>query len=317
MKTNTACPICYTHLSQPLKPLQNKTWFDCPRCGRFELTTEAVEDAPNLFENQIDLRPIVSHQVRLQARGQNKPPLLDNYLLERMSKANLLTPHEKLDNLILWIGKHGARNAAQLLRPTWAELAGEIGADDDQEAIFIGDAALTSGMIEGIVPPSGPRIRLSMSGWEKIQRLETQEVEGRTAFMAMQFGSRDLDQIYDNCFRPAVKETGFDLATVADNRKAGLIDDHIRLEIRKARFIVADLTHDNNGAYWEAGFAEGLGKHVIYTCEKSKFEKAKTHFDTNHRRTVTWDLNDMPGTAEELKATIRATLPGEAKLTDI
>ena len=58
--------------------------------------------------------------------------------------------------------------------------------------------------------------------------------------------------------------------------KAGLIDDRLRVEIRTSRFLIADLTHENAGAYWEAGFAEGLGKPVIYTCEKSKFDTAKT-----------------------------------------
>lgn len=76
------------------------------------------------------------------------------------------------------------------------------------------------------------------------------------------------------------------------------------------------MTHENAGAYWEAGFAEGLGKPVIYTCEKTKFENNKTHFDTNHHTTVLWDMNDMKKTAQDLKNTIRATLPDEAKLTD-
>jgi len=48
--------------------------------------------------------------------------------------------------------------------------------------------------------------------------------------------------------------------------------------IRTARFVIADLTHDNNGAYFEAGFAEGLGLPVIYTCEAGKFDAKKTHF---------------------------------------
>ncbi len=80
--------------------------------------------------------------------------------------------------------------------------------------------------------------------------------------------------------------------------------------------LLADLTHDNEGAYWEAGFAEGLGKPVIYTCEREKFKEMKTHFDTNHHLTVIWDKGDPSKAAEELKATIRATLPDEAKLED-
>ena len=51
--------------------------------------------------------------------------------------------------------------------------------------------------------------------------------------------------------------------------------------MRGARFVIADLSHDNNGAYFEAGFAEGIGLPVVYTCEVKKFEAKKTHFDTN------------------------------------
>jgi len=55
---------------------------------------------------------------------------------------------------------------------------------------------------------------------------------------------------------------------------------------------------------------------VIYTCEKNKFESQKTHFDTNHHLTVIWDKDNPQTVSEQLKATIRATLPDEAKLTD-
>jgi len=101
-----------------------------------------------------------------------------------------------------------------------------------------------------------------------------------------------------------------------DIPKAGLIDDRLRNEIRTSRFLISDLTHENAGTYWEAGYAEGLGKPVIYTCEESKFESQKTHFDTNHHLTVIWNKDHPKEVVEKLKATIRATLPDEAKLTD-
>ncbi len=40
------------------------------------------------------------------------------------------------------------------------------------------------------------------------------------------------------------------------------------------------------------------------------------HFDTNHRTHVMWDLEDADATTSRLKATIGATLPAEATLTD-
>jgi nucleoside 2-deoxyribosyltransferase len=90
----------------------------------------------------------------------------------------------------------------------------------------------------------------------------------------------------------------------------------MRVEIQASDFVVADLSHDNLGAYWEAGYAEGLGKPVIYTCEKSKFELAKTHFDTNHHLTILWNTDAPNLCLEEFTTTIRATLPHIAKMDD-
>lgn len=86
----------------------------------------------------------------------------------------------------------------------------------------------------------------------------------------------------------------------------------IENEIRRCRFLIADLSDDNAGAYWEAGLAEGLGKDVIYICREGR----KTHFDTDHRHTVRWDLTNLDETARQLKAVIRNTLLGDAKQED-
>src|SRR3546814_4652111 len=82
----------------------------------------------------------------------------------------------------------------------------------------------------------------------------------------------------------------------------------MRSQIRDAAFVIVDLTHDNSGAYWEAGYAEGLGKPVIYICEKAKFDKAKTHFDTNHCTTVVWTREKGEEFRAELIATLRRSL---------
>ena len=93
-----------------------------------------------------------------------------------------------------------------------------------------------------------------------------------------------------------------------DIARAGIIDNIMRAEICDAAFVVIDLTHDNSGAYWEAGYAEGLGKPVIYICEKSKFDEAKTHFDTNYCTTVLWTASDGEGFQDQFVATLRRSL---------
>lgn len=136
--------------------------------------------------------------------------------------------------------------------------------------------------------------------------------------MAMPFGHPELDRLYSTAWKDAVKATGFDLGRIDDPPAAGLIDDRLRVEIRNCRFLLAELTYANNGAYWEAGYAEGLGRPVIYLCERGSFENPTTtpHFDANHHTTVVWEMGELAKAVDLLKVTIRATLPAEAKMND-
>jgi hypothetical protein len=61
--------------------------------------------------------------------------------------------------------------------------------------------------------------------------------------------------------------------------------------------MVADFTGQLAGVYYEAGFAMGLGRTVIWCCRKD--EIGKLHFDTNHKNHIDW---------ERLYRRIRATI---------
>jgi hypothetical protein len=157
--------------------------------------------------------------------------------------------------------------------------------------------------------------QLTMAGWQRCDQLRRAEVESRRGFMAMKFDD-EMHYVVQICFKPAVAKTGYELRLLTEHQPAGLIDDQLRVAIRTSRFVIADLTHANNGAYWEAGFAEGLGRPVIYTCRREEWEERKTHFDTNHLHTIIWDRSNLDDAAMRMTATIRATLPAEATMTD-
>ena len=59
-------------------------------------------------------------------------------------------------------------------------------------------------------------------------------------------------------------------------------------KIKNSKFIVVDLTHQNNGAYFEEGYAMGLGKPVIQLCKKD----VKLHFDIAQKNTIFWTTED-------------------------
>jgi hypothetical protein len=88
-----------------------------------------------------------------------------------------------------------------------------------------------------------------------------------------------------------------------DEPKPGLIDIRMRVQIKEA--LIVEPTHANNGAYWEAGFADGLGKPVIYMC----CEGHDAHFDVDHSLRIVWDPANLQVAFERVKATIRNALP--------
>ena len=151
-------------------------------------------------------------------------------------------------------------------------------------------------------------VNLSLEGWEQYEAQRRGAVSGNYGFIAMKFNDPDLDPFVKNAVKPAVHEIGYDLVDMRDVAQAGVIDNIMRDQIRNSAFVIVDLTHDNSGAYWEAGYAEGLGKPVVYICEKAKFEEASTHFDTNHCTTVPWSSDNPDGFRRELIATLRRSL---------
>ena len=100
-----------------------------------------------------------------------------------------------------------------------------------------------------------------MAGWQKYEELQRFVTVSRRAFVAMEFPSKITrkelllsDTLLDNYLIPAVRSTGFDLANALRSEpKAGNIHARLEGEIRGARFVVAELSNHNNGAYWEAG----------------------------------------------------------------
>ena len=152
-------------------------------------------------------------------------------------------------------------------------------------------------------------VNLTLKGWKQYEAEKRGEFEGNYGFIAMKFGDAKLDPFVKDVVKPTVKEgTGYDLVDMRDVARAGVIDNIMRVQIRDAAFVIADLTHDNHGAYWEAGYAEGLGKPVVYICEETKFGEKASHFDTNHCTTVLWSKDNPEEFKQQLVATLRRSL---------
>lgn len=297
--------------------------YDCPRCGKW------AEHPPKDFSTwplheQLDnggqgqrRRSNLSHQIRHMQRsdGGYVAIPLDKLRMWGLD-APLPSPVEQTEKLVLWLGDNQPTPSSTIeVDPTmmgaWLGIA--IGSDSRGLAWLLKQSEVQR-YVEH-TDGSG-RMRLKYQGWQKFAELQNVRANSRVAFMAMKFGDEAVDQAFEISFRPAVAAAGFELRRLVDGQSAGCIDDQLRVALRTSRFVIADLSNGNQGAYWEAGFAEGLGKPVIYTCEAKVWEEEKTHFDTNHLVTVIWSIADLGKASTQLKSIIRATLPEEANLTD-
>ena len=229
--------------------------------------------------------------------------------------SNFTSPAIQAMNLVRYIGDEVSRLGKSIEILDCAEIQETIGAPSDEFVEQLIEDLKERGTIKGHLSPEkgGPSsfffVTLTLDGWEQYEAEKRGEFQGHYGFIAMQFGDPELDPFVKDIVKPAVKESiGYDLVDMRDVARAGVIDDIMRIQIRGAAFVIVDLTHDNSGAYWEAGYAEGLGKPVIYLCEKEKFDAQKTHFDTNHCTTVPWSRDDDEGFKQDLVATLRRSL---------
>lgn len=322
------CPICKAPGTEIRQASINRI-FSCVRCGDFILIGSAA-DLPQMWDevNRPD-RPrrgrfAASHAIRRMQGASGRPPEIDEVQLRRLWAQPLPNPQRQAELFVLLLG-FANLPLDQYLYESIQYFCAEIGTQDDpQSGITAGFNLVAThlrnkGYLESDSLSQGGKIgfRLTFGGWEAYERLRVNVVESKTAFMALGYGNANVDKVVADCFVPAVLETGFNLYRLDDRPKAGLIDHRMRVDIRAARFLICDLTDENRGAYWEAGFAEGMQKPVFYTCEKSKFAAKRSHFDTEHMFTILWDLDNLKDAGSQISAAIRNEFPIEAIPPDL
>ena len=135
-------------------------------------------------------------------------------------------------------------------------------------------------------------------------------VDSSRVFVAMWFGG-EMDAVYDEAIAPAIRAAGYEPVRVDRVDHLGKIDDEIIAQIRRTRFVVADFTaahreKPRGGVYYEAGFAYGLGREVIYTC-RADFVEA-LHFDTRQFNHLVWEANKLPDFRKALQNRIERAI---------
>lgn len=142
-------------------------------------------------------------------------------------------------------------------------------------------------------------IKLTHKAYEYIEKLQTDHIDSKNAFVAMWF-SDETKQFYNEGVEIALENCGYEKPFRVDKKHhINKIDDEIVAMIRKSRLVIVDMTCGTvkksddkleaiprGGVYYEAGFAQGLDRPVIWTCNKDCL--SHLHFDIRQYNMLRW-----------------------------
>lgn len=299
------CPVCEKPPKDSHEPVvPGPIDVRCQRCGTYQITADGIEAlrAPTPF------RWVLSGVLRQATELRRTKPTVTGEVV-RSSLHESVAPtrvSERIDLLIQLAYRRSGKIGAQA----------RIQLDEDYPAAFCKDGDEFVGLMDvahgleylRILPSDAERtVQLDFysAGYARLD--ETQRAvpgRGTQCFVAMWF-DESLDDAYNKGFRVGIEQAGGKALRMKELEHNGKIDDRLIAEIRRSRMVVADFTGHRSGVYFEAGFADGLGIPVIWSCRKDELEKA--HFDTRQYNHIDW--TDPADLAKRLEARIRATVP--------
>jgi hypothetical protein len=304
----TNCIICGFEIPETQWDPPNQPRFDCPVCGRFKLSELAAQ---RLYEARFSV-------------GQMAPPFLgDHHLLSaairqiyednareevfipdfeifRGTARPLKDPFEAVDRILKYVVKVAERvgDEVPLLPTTDYPIAFARDADEFRYFVRLSkELALME--VKGDF-----RVRPLSAGWKRLAEIALSGGLPSSAFVAMPF-VEDLREAYTLGIEPALRAAGFEAIRVDLIQHNGKIDDRIIADIRHSALLIADFTGHRQNVYFEAGFAYGLGRHVIFTCRSGDIDEA--HFDTRQYNHIVWSSPE--NLREQLFNRINATIP--------
>lgn len=281
------CPVCkkYGHEYKSVTRFLLETLnyrFTCVRCGEFETSRDFVNyffDTPESKEN-IEARAILSGIIRRSTdlHGSFRETITqENYKRIILSSGAPLSVDGQIDTLLRAIAER-ARFFGEFTEsePVESWVARAYLAEYENLSALIKELEQTSaplirkqGNSSGSFGPKAMyRFSLTLAGWERIREIKSIKGEGNQAFVAMWFHDK-MYEVFDNAIAPALEAVGYKPYLVSRASNNNTIDDEIRAQIRKSKILIAEVTGERAGVYYEAGFAQGLGIPVIWCCNES------------------------------------------------
>jgi len=285
--------------------------FESPRAGgRYWISGTSIAQ----------VLPFNDHAKRLlttwiceQRRAGVEIPKVQSQVLELIKSRQSLPIMTRMTLALHYLGQHITQLGDSLNLGTDADtdalkLLAETESKNMQELLQLLHMLEESGFVQAtFFVGGGARVQPTVGGWQELDNLKRPRTDSAQAFVAMWFNEQ-TSEAYTDGIEPALGATGYKAIRIDKKEHNNKIDDEILAEIRRSRFLIADFTCEpknvRGGVYYEAGFAQGLGIPVIWTCRDTSL--ADLHFDTRQYSHIVWKTpTDL---FEQLKNRIGATI---------
>lgn len=275
------------------------TGYRCARCGNFGVSWQ-VESLASPPERLKQLASIVTRSA--SDSGAPAVVLTDWFSNPEAHGLIPLPVTMKLQQLLFLLARRSSRfgDLVQVSKDD-VPLVGAL--DVDELNALLGALKESRAVRFSAGEPVG-RLQITPSGWEDVERLQ-RPCQGRQTFVAMWFDP-SMDTPWSAGFEPGIRDAGLEPLRIDKKLHNNKIDDEIIVEIRRSRVLVADVTGQRAGVYFEAGFAKGLGLPVIWCVREDDLRNV--HFDTRQFNHVVWT------TPEHLRQQLVLRLRAELKL---
>lgn len=329
------CPICNNPASKiPETVMQELKRISCPLCGQFFIFLDSSEKLDNFKKPEGTGRlNIIAENIKCLKEGiypiwvDKKPGIESGKLFEKSefreldyySNIPIIHAFKKNNLLKLFAQKCSLVGAFESVKVSEQDLY-SLKIDGVEEAarwlsqlsieglIDLGKNGNNPDWVKDYLKGNSGKIKISPKGWETIEVL-FRGIQSKIAFLAQSFDEEIRGPIKE-AVKKAVMEAGWEVETVDDDPTNEGIMDKIISKINQSHFLIADLTQNKNGVYFEAGYAKGLTLPVIYTIKRDDLKNA--HFDVKHLNIITWDSPE--DLEEKLKYRIKSTIKREKHL---
>ena len=147
----------------------------------------------------------------------------------------------------------------------------------------------------------GLDLMITPQGWSYLDEHARPAAFSNQAFIAMAFAS-EMDRAWKVGVEPALSGAGYRPYRVDVDPHIDRIDTKVMAEIKNSRLVIADVTLQRPGVYFEAGFAIGLGLPVFWSVRED--DLPNVHFDTRQYNHIVWKTEEQ--LAENLNTFILA-----------